>query len=75
MCLNVRNHKRLSSSLNRTVKLFLNSLANRQFGISLSFLNWFELGLGWLKLKRTYLGQIGFEAGQGLISSAKAVNT
>ena len=44
------------------------------FGLVLSFLNLFKLGLGWwLKLNHTDLGKTGYEASLGLIGLTKPV--
>ena len=56
-----KNWQQLGSSLNQTDKPFLNGLLV-WFSLGLSFLNQFDLGLGWLKLNRTDLGQTGYQA-------------
>ena len=48
-----KNHQWLDSSLNQNVKSSFNGLV--WFGLGLSFLNQFELGLGLLKLVKLKL--------------------
>ena len=69
MCIVSRNLQGLGSSLNRTGKLFSTGLAVR-FGLGLSFINRFELGLTWLKPNPTGLGKTGFQNGSGFIGLA-----
>ena len=59
-----RNRQQLGLSLKWAVKPFSTVW---RFGWGVSFLNQFELGLGWLKRNRTDLGQSDFQAVEGLI--------